>query len=107
MQARTPKVQCDHSVINVPGEEARFHHYHSGVADNTGRRGVAIALSEAAQAALLAWVQIPPRLASARLKGTTVNLTANQSMPQRSTQLRRRSTHFMMAFRTQSAESPH
>ncbi len=38
-----------HSVIKVPGEEAC---YHSGVVDNTGRHGVAVALSETAQAAL-------------------------------------------------------
>ncbi len=62
-------------MIKVPGEEACYHLYHSGVVDNTGRHGVAIALSEAAQAALLAWVPISSRLASARLKGTTVNLT--------------------------------
>ncbi len=43
--------------------------------DITGRHGVAIARIEAAQAALLAWVPISSRLASARLKGTTVNLT--------------------------------
>ncbi len=43
-----------HSVIEVPGEEACYHLYHSGVVDNTGRCGGAIALSEAAQAALLA-----------------------------------------------------
>ncbi len=36
---------------------------------------MAITLSEAAQAALLAWVPISSRLASAQLKGTTVNLT--------------------------------
>ncbi len=36
---------------------------------------MAIALSEAAQAALFAWVPISSRLASARLKGTAVNLT--------------------------------
>ncbi len=64
-----------HSAIKVPGEEACYHIYHSGVVDNSGRNGVAIALSEAAQAALLAWVPISSRLASARLKGTTVNLT--------------------------------
>ncbi len=34
-----------HSVIKVPGEEACYHLYHSGVVDNTGRHGVAIALS--------------------------------------------------------------
>ncbi len=43
--------------------------------DNTGRHWLAIALSEAAQAALLVWVPISPRLPSARFKGTTVNLT--------------------------------
>ncbi len=43
-----------HSVIKVPGEEACYHLYHSGVVYNTGRHCVAIALSEAAQAALLA-----------------------------------------------------
>ncbi len=47
----------------------------NGAVDNTGRHGVAIALSEAAQAAFLAWVPISSRLASARLKGTTVSLT--------------------------------
>ncbi len=36
---------------------------------------MAIALSEAAQAALLAWVPISSRLASARRGGTKVNLT--------------------------------
>ncbi len=43
-----------HSVIKVPCEEACYHPYHSGVVDNTRRYGEAIALSEAAQAALLA-----------------------------------------------------
>ncbi len=42
------------SVIKMPGEEACYHLYQSGVVDNTGRHGVAIALSEAAQTALLA-----------------------------------------------------
>ncbi len=62
-------------MIKVPGEEACYHLYHSGLVDNTGRHGVAIALSEAAQAALLAWVPISHHLASARLRGTMVNLT--------------------------------
>ncbi len=44
-----------------------IHLYHSGVVDNTGRHGVIIALSEAAQVALLAWVPISPHLAGARL----------------------------------------
>ncbi len=45
-------------MIKVPGEEACYQLYHSGVVDNSGRNGVAIALTEAAQAALLAWVPI-------------------------------------------------
>ncbi len=36
-----------HSVIKVPGEEAPYHLYHSGVVDNTGRHGVTICLSDA------------------------------------------------------------
>ncbi len=50
------------------------HLYLCGAVDNTGRHGVAVALSEVAQAALLAWVPISPRLASTCLKGATVNL---------------------------------
>ncbi len=42
---------------------------------HSGRRHVAIALSEAAQPALLAWVPFSPHLASACLKGTIANLT--------------------------------
>ncbi len=64
-----------HSLIKVPGEETCYYLYHSGVVDNTGRYGVAISLSEAAQAAHLACVPNSSRLASARLKGTTVSLT--------------------------------
>ncbi len=56
-----------HSVIKVPVVDICYHLYHSGVVDNTGRHGVAIALTEAAQAALMAWVPISPRLASERL----------------------------------------
>ncbi len=62
-----------HSVIKVPGDEACYHLYHSGVVDNTGRHGVAIAVSSLT--ALSLWVPISARLASARLKATTVNLT--------------------------------
>ncbi len=64
----------DNGVIKVSGEEACYHLYNSGVLDNTGRHGLEIALSEAAQAALLAWGPVYSRLASARLNGTTVNL---------------------------------
>ncbi len=34
-----------HSVIKVPGEEACYHLHHNEVVDNSGRNGVAIALS--------------------------------------------------------------
>ncbi len=40
---------------------------------NTGRHGVAIALSKAAQAAILVWAPIPSRLSSTILKGATVS----------------------------------
>ncbi len=56
----------------VPGGETC---YHSGVMDNTGKRGIAIVLSMAAQAALLAWVSISPRPANTCLEGSTANLT--------------------------------
>ncbi len=62
-------------MIKVAGEEACYHLYHSRVITNTERHVVAIALSQAAQAALLAWVPISSRVACARLKGTTVSLT--------------------------------
>ncbi len=64
-----------HSVTKVPGEEACYHLYRSKVVDNIRWHGVAIALSEAAQAAQAAWVPNSPRLASALLKGMTVHLT--------------------------------
>ncbi len=51
-----------HSVIKVLGEEA---FYHSGVVDISGRHGVEIAFSEAAQAVFFAWESISPRHASA------------------------------------------
>lgn len=64
-----------HSVIKIPGEEDCYNLYHSGVVDNSGRRGVAIALSEAAQTAHFVWVPISLCLASSRMEGTIVNLT--------------------------------
>ncbi len=57
------------SVINVPGEDTCYHFY------NRGRRNVAIALSEAPQAALLAWAPFLSHLASAFLKGAIANFT--------------------------------
>ncbi len=60
------------SVIKVPGEDACYHLYHSGVVDNSGRHGVAIALCEATQAAF--WESISFCLVSApmNLNVTTV-----------------------------------
>ncbi len=49
-EARIP--DNGHSVIKVPGEEDCYHLYHSGVVRNTERHSVALALNEAAQAAL-------------------------------------------------------
>ncbi len=63
-----------HTVIKVPVEETCYHLYHSRVVDNTGKQGVAVALSGAVHSVLLVWVPISSRLASARLKRTTVNL---------------------------------
>ncbi len=45
-----------------------------GVVVNSGRHGVAIALSNAARPVLLAWVPISFRLASARMEGAVVVL---------------------------------
>ncbi len=73
-EARIPN--NGHSVIKVPGGEDCYHLYHSGVVDITERHSVALAPNEAAQAALLASMSILPRLASARLNGTTKSLTA-------------------------------
>ncbi len=58
----------------VPGEEAYYHLYHSRAANNNRRHDVAIAFNEAAQAALLAWVSISSRHASARMKGVILKL---------------------------------
>ncbi len=62
-------------MIKVPARETCYNLYHSGVADNTERHGVANTLNEAAQVALLASRPISPRLTSVPLKGVSVNLT--------------------------------
>ncbi len=64
-----------YTVIKVPGEETCHHLYHSSIVGSNGRHGVAITFSEAMQAALLDWVSISPRFASAHLKGATVNVS--------------------------------
>ncbi len=63
-------------MIKVPGEEACYHVFPSGVVDNTGRHEWQSLFNEPAEAALLAWMPIPIPTGSARYMGTTVNLTA-------------------------------
>ncbi len=48
--------------------------YHSDVSVNTGRHSVAIALSGAANAALLKWAPISPRLTKIRLIGVVATI---------------------------------
>ncbi len=64
-----------HSVIKAPDDGTCSHIYHTGVVDNSGRHGVAIALGEAVKTATLAWAPISPNLANACLKGVTMKLT--------------------------------
>ncbi len=68
------KPEHGHSVIKAPGEEACFHLYNSAVVDNSGNHSVAIALSEVAQAAVLAWEPISPHLPSACMKGAILDI---------------------------------
>lgn len=60
-------------VIKVPHADASYHLYYSGPSDNLGRHAVALALSDRAKAALIAWESISPRLA--RLKGALFNVS--------------------------------
>ncbi len=62
-----------HKTVKVPHSDAVYHLYYSGVNDNTGRHGVVIALSATANAALLDFAPISPRLARIRLKGSIAN----------------------------------
>nr|VZI45360.1 unnamed protein product [Spirometra erinaceieuropaei] len=57
--------------IKIPGVESHFTLYHSGLRDSSGRHGVAIALSQQADLALLAWKPVNNRMAYVRLKGNT------------------------------------
>lgn len=61
--------------LKVPGVDVVYNLYHSGVTDNSGRHGVAIALAPEAQAALLGWEPISPRLARVRLRGAIANIS--------------------------------
>ncbi|BHF58340.1 hypothetical protein SprV_0100129200 [Sparganum proliferum] len=61
--------------INIPGVESHFSLYHSGPRDSSGRHGVAIALSQQADLALLAWEPVNDRMAYVRLKGHFTNIS--------------------------------
>ncbi len=52
---------CDHSVVRIPGEDACFHLYHSGIVDISCRQGVAIAQSETALMELSLLLRRTPR----------------------------------------------
>ena len=73
--SETRLADSGHTVIKVPQAETHYHLYHSGVMDNSGLHGVAIALSQPANAALLEWRPISSRMAKIRLKGEVLNLT--------------------------------
>ncbi|BHF63561.1 hypothetical protein SprV_0200655500 [Sparganum proliferum] len=61
--------------IKTPGVESHFTLYHSGPRDSSGRHGVAIALSQQADLALLAWEPVNDRMAYVRLKGHFTNIS--------------------------------
>ncbi|BHF71520.1 hypothetical protein SprV_0401457800 [Sparganum proliferum] len=61
--------------IKIPGVESHFTLYHSGPRDSSGRHGVAIALSQQADLALLAWETVNDRMAYVRLKGHFTNIS--------------------------------
>ncbi|BHF76049.1 hypothetical protein SprV_0501914700 [Sparganum proliferum] len=61
--------------IKIPGVESHFTLYHSGPRDSSGRHGVAIALSQQADLALLAWEPANDRMAYVRLKGYFTNIS--------------------------------
>ncbi|BHF83863.1 hypothetical protein SprV_0902701100 [Sparganum proliferum] len=61
--------------IKIPKVESYFTLYHSGPRDPSGRHGVAIALSQQADLALLAWEPVNDRMAYVRLKGHFTNIS--------------------------------
>ncbi|BHF82821.1 hypothetical protein SprV_0802596000 [Sparganum proliferum] len=61
--------------IKIPGVESHFTLYHSGPHDSSGQHGVAIALSQQADLALLAWEPVNDRMAYVRLKGHFTNIS--------------------------------
>nr|VZI24942.1 unnamed protein product [Spirometra erinaceieuropaei] len=61
--------------IKIPGVESHFTLYHSGPRDSSGQHGVAIALSQQVDLALLAWEPVSDRMAYVRLKGQFTNIS--------------------------------
>nr|VZI50996.1 unnamed protein product [Spirometra erinaceieuropaei] len=61
--------------IKIPGVESHYILYHNGPRDSSGRHGVAIALSQQADLALLAWEPVNDRMAYVRLKGHFTNIS--------------------------------
>nr|VZI37490.1 unnamed protein product [Spirometra erinaceieuropaei] len=61
--------------IKIPGVESHFTLYHSSPRDSSGRNGVAIALSQQADLALLNWEPVNDRMAYVRLKGHFTNIS--------------------------------
>ncbi|BHF64912.1 ribosomal protein S18, S13 [Sparganum proliferum] len=59
----------------IPGVESHFTLYHSGPRDSSGRHGVAIALSQQADLALLAWKPVNDRMAYVRPKDHFTNIS--------------------------------
>nr|VZI32757.1 unnamed protein product [Spirometra erinaceieuropaei] len=61
--------------IKISGVESHFTLYRSSSRDSSGRHGVAIALSQQADLALLAWEPVNDRMAYVRLKGHFANIS--------------------------------
>nr|VZI37768.1 unnamed protein product [Spirometra erinaceieuropaei] len=61
--------------IKVPGVESHLTLHQSGPRDSSGRRGVAIALSQQADLVLLAWEPVTDRMAYVRLKDHFPNIS--------------------------------
>ncbi|BHF75672.1 hypothetical protein SprV_0501876800 [Sparganum proliferum] len=72
-EVRLPDSGCRE--IKIPGVESHFTLYHSGPRDSSGQHGVAIALSQQADLALLAWEPVNDRMAYVRLKGHFTNIS--------------------------------
>ncbi|VDN15165.1 unnamed protein product [Dibothriocephalus latus] len=61
--------------IIISGVNSHFALYHSGPHDSSGKHGVAIALSQKASRALLAWRPVTERMVYVRLKGHFTNIS--------------------------------